>query len=181
MEVVITGRQMEVRPALKRHIQERAQKAARYVATVGQIVVILKTEKYRHHAEVLARVDGRLLRTETETDDLNTAVDGAIDKLETRLKRHQERRRNLRTEKGRTIRKTETPSPTSNVQVRRAQKIVPMTLLAAEAKFETVKDGFLLFLDRDSGGVCLLYRDHDGKLGLIEATPAGPSASRQPR
>jgi len=179
MEVVITGRQMEVRPALKRYIWERAQKAARYVATVGQIVIILKTEKYRHHAEVLARVDGRLLQTEAETDDMHAAIDGAIDKLETRLRRYQERRRNLRTEKGRTIRKTETPPPTSNVQIRRLQKLIPMTLLAAEAKLETVKDGFLLFLDQNSGGVCLLYRDGDGKLGLIETTSTTPSPSRQ--
>jgi len=178
MEVVITGRQMEVRPALRRYIEQRAQKAARYATTVGQIVVILKTEKYRHHAEVLARIDGRLLRTEAETEEMNSAVDAAIDKLETRLQRHQERRRNLRTEKSRTIRKTETPSPTSNVQTRRVQKMSPMTLLAAEAKIEGVKEGFLLFLDPESGGVCLLYRDIKGNLGLIEGTPGTPSASR---
>jgi len=181
MDVVITGRQMEVRPALKRYIQARAQKAARYVATVGQIVVILKTEKYRHHAEVLARVDRRLLRTEAETDDMNTAVDGAIAKLESRLKRHHERRRNLRTGKGRTIRKTETPLPMSNVQTRQTKELIPMTFLAAEAKFETLRDDFLLFLDKESGGVCLLYRDRDGKLGLIETPPASLTASRLPQ
>jgi len=176
MEVVITGRQMVVRPGLKRYIEERAQKLARYAATVGQIVVILKTEKYLHHAEVLARVEKRLLRTEAEADEMNAAIDGAIGKLETCLKRHHERRRNLRTEKGRTIRKTETPAPTSNVQTRRTQKIASMTLLAAEAKFEGVRDDFLLFLDKESGGVCLLYRDRDGKLGLIEVPPTRPSA-----
>ncbi len=175
MEVVITGRQMEVSAGLKRYIKERAEKVAHYAAKVGQLVVILKTEKYLQHAEVLARIDGRLLRTEAEAEEMNAAIDAAISKLETRLKKHQERRRNLRTEKSRTIRKTETPVPTSNVQTRQVKKMARMTLLAAEAKFEGARDDFFLFLDRESGGVCLLYRDRDGKLGLIEVPPASAS------
>jgi putative sigma-54 modulation protein len=173
MDIVITGRQLDVTPALKRFINQRAKKVENLSAGVSQLTFILKTEKYRHHAEVLAWVDKRLFRADAETENMNTAIDVAITKLETRLKRHTEKRRSLRIQKRGSIRKAEPllVEP-SLVQKRSRQAVASMTLQEAESTLASMKTDLLLFSDLESGQVHLLYRAGDGTFGLIETRPA---------
>jgi len=176
VDIVITGRQIEVTPALKRFVNQRAKKIVAHAAQVSQLILILKVEKYRNHAEVLARVNGRLLRTEEETDTMTVSIDSAITKLERRLQRHTERRRSLRTEKKHSLRKNapRVLDP-SQIQIQTSQRLESMTTQEAESRFRMTTAPFFLFSDRESGQVHLLYRQDDATFGLI--TTVSPNAA----
>ncbi|MDC4223364.1 MAG: ribosome-associated translation inhibitor RaiA [Candidatus Manganitrophus sp.] len=96
MEVMITGRQMEVTPALKEYIEGRARKIEKYSSKTTQIAFTLKVEKYRHIAEVLVRANGFLLQAEEETDEMYASVDQAMSKIERQFKKYKEKLTNHR-------------------------------------------------------------------------------------
>ncbi len=68
MDVLITGRHLEVTPALRSYVENRAKKIEKYTSKATQIIFTLKVEKYRHLAEVLLKVNGSILQSEEETD-----------------------------------------------------------------------------------------------------------------
>ncbi len=178
MDIVMTGRHVEITPALKRYIRQRAQKIEKYAPKVGQVFFTLKTEKYRSRAEVVAHVDGRILQVEEETDEMLASIDKALTRLESRLKRYKDRRARPPKEEAKTIRRPArrapaiaTLVPVSKIQIRTRQTIARMTLVEAEERIETQTEGFLFFVEQANRRLHLLYRRQDGALGLIEAEP----------
>ena len=91
MEVVITGRRMRITPTLKKHIEERAQRAEKYLSDPSHITFLLKEEKYRQIAEAHLTVNGLILKAEEETDEMQASVDQVMMKLERQLKKYKER------------------------------------------------------------------------------------------
>jgi len=91
MDVLITGRHLELTPALRTYVENRAKKIEKYTSKATQIIFTLKVEKYRHLAEVLLKVDGSVLQSEEETDAMYTSVDKAMAKVERQLKKHKEK------------------------------------------------------------------------------------------
>lgn len=91
MEVLITGRHLEVTSALRKYVESRAKKIEKYTSKATQITFTLKVEKYRHLAEVLVKVNGSVLQSEEETDAMYTSVDKAMAKVERQLKKHKEK------------------------------------------------------------------------------------------
>ncbi len=96
MDVLITGRHLEVTSALRKYVENRAKKLEKYTSKATHITFTLKVEKYRHLAEVLVKVNGSILQSEEETDAMYASVDKATAKIERQLKKHKEKLRNHR-------------------------------------------------------------------------------------
>jgi putative sigma-54 modulation protein len=58
--------------------------------------VALTVEKYRHFAEVTVKDKGYTVHGESETDDLYTAMDEAVERAEKQLKKHKDRSKSLK-------------------------------------------------------------------------------------
>lgn len=172
MEVVITGRQMEVTPALKEYIEGRARKIEKYSAKTTQIAFTLKVEKYRHIAEVLVRANGFLLQAEEETEEMYVSVDQAMSKIERQFKKYKEKLTNHRvrpeTISGKPQPEEDPSLPT--VHKKKVFPVKPMRLEEAVLQMELLGKDFFLFGNEEDCRINVLYKRKDGTLGLIEPT-----------
>ncbi len=130
-------------------------------------------ERGLHIVEVTVNDDGVLLRSQERHNDLRTAIDNVVDKLETQVKRFKGKRVDIHRQ----------PSPIkaeaaleSNSETNFAPRIVrrktfPMKpILPEEAaqQMELLGHNFFVFLDEQTGLVGVLYKRQSGDYGLIE-------------
>lgn len=170
MEVVITGRQMEVTPALKEYIEGRARKIEKYSSKTTQVSFTLKVEKYRHIAEVLVRANGFLLQAEEETDEMYASVDQAMSKIERQFKKYKEKLSNHRVRHEETTEASEPEAEPSLPKVKKKKvfPVKPMLLEEAALQMELLGKDFFLFGNHENHRINVLYKRKDGSLGLIE-------------
>ncbi len=195
MELVINGRQMRITPELKKHIEDRAQKIAKYGLKSPLVTLTLKVEKYRQIAEAHISVNGFILQAEEETDDMHASVDKAMTKIERQLKKYKEKGSNHRfrpEEGGGTSRETalsltKTALPSKAEQKKPApvvlasrKKVVEgglmperrvlsaLTVEEAMNQIKSTQQAFLPFKDRTNRQHNLLYKKENGLFGLIE-------------
>ncbi len=182
MEVIITGRHVEITPKLKKYVEGRAKKIEKYTAKATQVAFILKTEKYRNIAEIALRVNGQVLKATEETDDMHASVDLAMARLEGQLKkqkdklvahhpRHGEAHGDLRRLVNGREAPPEMPKKTaSRIKKRQKQTVELLTMEEAESKLQLLEQSFLLFGNKRSLCLNVLYKRADESLGLIETT-----------
>lgn len=91
MQFSITFRHMEVSETLKEYAREKLSKLEKYLDSVMVAEVTLTVEKFRHRAEVLITADGFKVQAEEETEDMYSALDLLVDKVERQIKRHREK------------------------------------------------------------------------------------------
>ena len=92
MQLIVTGRHLEVTEALETYAATRLKRLERHFDKVSQVHVVLSIEKARHRAEATVHVTGREIFADAVADDMYPAIDALIDKLDRQIKRHKERR-----------------------------------------------------------------------------------------
>ncbi|MEV4820454.1 ribosome-associated translation inhibitor RaiA [Micromonospora sp. NPDC049274] len=99
MDIVVKGRNVEVPDHYRVHVAEKLAKVERYDHKIIRIDVELFHERNPRQADHCQRVEitcvsrGPVIRAEACTNDFYSALDAAIAKLDTRLRRAADRRR----------------------------------------------------------------------------------------
>jgi len=99
VDVVVKGRNLEVPDHFRQHVAEKLQKVERYDQKLIEVDVELSHEPNRRQSERCQRVEitcrsrGPAVRSEACAKDFYSALDTAITKLETRLRKVADRRR----------------------------------------------------------------------------------------
>lgn len=101
MEIVVNGRNSEISDRFREHVQEKLHRIDKYDARqkIHRVEVEVTHEKNPSQHEKAARVEmtlrsaGPAVRAEASSTDQHSALDAAIDKLESRLRRTNDRRR----------------------------------------------------------------------------------------
>ena len=91
MQINITGHHIDVTPALRAFTEEKFDKLERHFDHITSINVVLNVEKLRQIAEATVHVIKGELHASAESEDLYTAIDTLIDKLERQLSKHKEK------------------------------------------------------------------------------------------
>jgi putative sigma-54 modulation protein len=91
MEMDITGRQLEITPALRDYVKSKVAKAEKYVARSFGARVVLEVDKLRHIAEVIVNVKGAQITAKGEAEEMYAAIDKAMDKMEQQLRRYKDK------------------------------------------------------------------------------------------
>ena len=91
MQPTITGHHIEVTPALRKRINSKMGKLERHFDHVTDAHVILTVEKKRHQAEATINVSGAKLYASSVEEDMYTAIDGLMDKLDRQIRKHKEK------------------------------------------------------------------------------------------
>lgn len=92
MQSTITGRHLEVTPALKSYIESKLARLERHHEPPTSAQVILTVEKLSQKAEGILHVAGETVYAEAVEEDMYAAIDSLADKLDRQLRRHKERR-----------------------------------------------------------------------------------------
>lgn len=99
MEIVVKGRNVEVPDHYRVHVADKLAKVERYDEKIIRIEVVLTHERNPRQSDQCQRVEitcisrGPAVRSEACTADFYSALDAAVTKLESRLRRTAERRR----------------------------------------------------------------------------------------
>jgi len=99
VEIVVTGRHMQVSDRFRAHIDEKLAKIPQLAPRVQRVDVVVSHEPNKRQAkacdrvEITCHVKGPVVRSEACLDDKYAALDVAMDKLMERLRRAQDRKR----------------------------------------------------------------------------------------
>ena len=101
MEIVVNGRNSEISDRFRSHVEDKLQRIEKYnqrqkILRV-EVEVTHETNPRQHdkaaRVEMTVRSRGPVIRAEAASTDQHSALDAAIDKLESRLRRSADRRR----------------------------------------------------------------------------------------
>jgi putative sigma-54 modulation protein len=90
----MTGRHVEITPALRDFAEEKLAKLERLLDGPIEAHVVLGIEKHRHFAEVQIKCKTGLFTGHQETGDLYTSIREVADKLERQALKHKEKIQN---------------------------------------------------------------------------------------
>lgn len=92
MQNTITGRHIEVTPALKEYVNTKLERLERHHEPPTSTQMILAVEKLNHKAEGIMKISGETICAKAVEGDMYAAIDAVADKLDRQLKRHKEMR-----------------------------------------------------------------------------------------
>ena len=81
MATIVRGKNLEITPALKDHVEKQEKKVTKYFDNEVNVQALLSVEKDRKIAEITLKVDGVVLRGVEANDDMYAAIDLVYDKL----------------------------------------------------------------------------------------------------
>ena len=99
MEIVVTGRHIQVSDRFRAHLDEKLSKVPQLAPRVQRVDVVVSHEPNKRQSKACERVEitchvkGPVVRAEACLDDKYAALDVAMDKLMERLRRAQDRKR----------------------------------------------------------------------------------------
>lgn len=91
MQINFTGRHIEVTPALREFATGKFERLIRHFEKIGSINVLFEVDKLRHIAEATVHVAKNEIHAHSESEDLYSAIDLLIDKLDRQLKKYKEK------------------------------------------------------------------------------------------
>ena len=91
MNLNLTGRHMEITPAIREHVIGKLDKVKRHFDNVIDVNVILSVEKLQQKAEATLNISGKTLFAESEDGNLYVAIDALIDSLDRQVLKHKEK------------------------------------------------------------------------------------------
>lgn len=182
IEVKLFARDLKVTDRLRDYVDKKVSKLDRYIQNITEARVDLAHVKTardandRYVAQITIRGKGFILRAEERSDDIVTAIDTALPKIQRRIRRykgkHFQQRGDGTSFDGDEIDflSVDEEIPAGPKIVRRKQFILtPMDDKEAVEQMELLgHQNFFLFLNGESGQINVLYKRRDGSYGVIE-------------
>jgi putative sigma-54 modulation protein len=176
MQTSVTFKNLDPSEPLKAYVGEKLNRFDKYLYNPAEANVVLSVEKFRHMAEINIIGDRLNINGKEETDDMYSAIDMVLDKLEKQIKKNKQKIRKHRS--GAKGRPKDYPgedtkfideNPAGQILVRNIE-YKPMDVEEAIMQMDLVTDSFLVFTNSRTDKVNVLYRRKDGHYGLIQPT-----------
>jgi putative sigma-54 modulation protein len=176
MRIEVTGRHVEITPAIKAHVETELKKLSNmFQGDAAQAHVIVDVEKNRQKAEIVLNLGERTLTATIADKDLYLALTRVVGKVEKQALRLKEKRVDRRQNAKKTAEVA--PAPDGNVPAApvppriidaNSYNVKPMTAEEAALGLEADTNQFLVFRDAETERVSVLYKRSDGNYGLIQ-------------
>jgi putative sigma-54 modulation protein len=182
LEVEIYGRNMEVTERIEDYVTTKVSKLDRYLQGIDEArvdVAYVKSARSaadRQVAQITVRGKGFILRSEERADDIFSAFDTALEKMQRRIERYKGKRNRGRGD-GRSAAEVvpeEIYEDESNelgpvIARRKRFFLVPMSEFEALEQMDLLgHELFFVFYNANTNAVNVLYKRRDGTYGLIE-------------
>ncbi|MCI9584279.1 ribosome-associated translation inhibitor RaiA [Clostridiaceae bacterium] len=172
MRYKITGRNIEVTPALKAAVEDKIGKLERYFNQDTEAVVTLSVEKDRQKIEVTIPVKGTIIRAEQHSNDMYVSIDLVEEIIERQIKKY----------KNKIIDKKQAAVAFSDlfinedyeaddgIEIVKVKKFAmkPMDPEEACVQMELLGHAFYVFLNSETEQVNVVYKRKGNTYGLIE-------------
>jgi putative sigma-54 modulation protein len=172
MQTSVTFKNIDSSDHLKSYVMEKLDRFDRLLDNPAEANVVLKVEKFRHIAEINVSGDRMQINGKEETEDMYSAIDMVLDKLEKQIKKGKEKVRERRA-KARVKAKMAGMPPLMDDDIAQEVKVThieykPMDVDEAILQMGLTTENFLVFTNSRTDQINVLYRRNDGDLGLIQ-------------
>ena len=174
MQTSVTFKNLDSSDNLRSYVSDKLDRFDKYLYNPAEANVVLSVEKFRHIAEININGDRLNINGKEETEDMYSAIDMVLDKLEAQIKKNKEKTHDRRTgAKFRERADSSTETFMGEDDVERQIKIQnieykPMDIDEAVMQMDLVDDNFLVFTNARTDSINVLYRRKDGHFGLIQ-------------
>jgi len=177
--VEIFARNLEVTENIRDFVTKKASKLDRYLNEIENVKVDIahnksaRSAKDRYVAQLTVRGRKAILRTEERSDDILTAFDSALDKMQRKMEKYKGKRQRGRGD-GRTAAdvvpmKEDVPSEEEIIVRKKSFDLIPMNAAEALEQMQLLgHENFFVFYNAETNSINILYRRRDKNYGLIE-------------
>ncbi len=173
MKYTVRGKNIEITEAMKSHLEGKLAKLDKYFVNYDELEASVLVRIYSDTTKVEITIPTKsfTLRIEEGHDDVYTAIDHAIDKLERQIRKNKTRLQNR--SRGKDISQFAFDYDSSTDEVNevvktKALELKPMDIDEAVLQMELINHDFFVFHDIDINGVSVVYKRHDGTYGVLE-------------
>lgn len=175
MNIILSGKNMNITDALRDQVNKKVKKLERYFVPDTEVQVTLSVEKNRHIIEVTIPFNGIVLRGEESTEDMYASIDKVLDKIESQIHKYRTKlEKNIRTGAF----KFDKPLFSDEIHYEEVKEpkvvrtkrfaIKPMVFEEALMQMDLLGHSFFVFTNAETFEVNVLYKRRDGDYGLIE-------------
>jgi putative sigma-54 modulation protein len=182
INIEIYTKNMELTDRINQYVHKKVSKLERFLTDIEELRVDLSFSKSarnaadRNAAQITIRGRGYILRTEERAEDIYTALDASLEKIQSQIERYKgkhQRGRGDGTPASEVVpQEEETEGESGPIIARRKQfTLVPMDELEALEQMALLgHENFFIFWNTTTSSVNVLYRRRDGTFGLIDPT-----------
>lgn len=172
MQTSVTFKNIDPSDHLKSYVSDKLDRLDKYLYNPAEASVVLAVEKFRHMAEINIVGDRLSINGKEETEDMYSAIDMVLDKLEKQIKKSKQKVRDRRAGKGKSKNSIVDAMVFAEDEEQRVMvkniEYKPMDVDEAIMQMNLMKGSFLVFTNSRSDQVNVLYRRNDGNFGLIQ-------------
>ena len=174
MQTSVTFKNIDPSEHLKTYVGGKLDRFDRFLDNPAEANVVLSVEKFRHIAEINIVGDKLTIYGKEETNDMYSAIDMVLDKLEKQIKKSKQKIRERRSgAKGFNHVMVEERETLADDEIERQVKVKhieykPMDVEEAVLQMDLIEDSFLVFTNARTDQINVLYRRRDGHYGLIQ-------------
>ena len=177
MQTSVTFKNIDPSDHLRSYVSDKLNRFDKYLYNPAEANVVLSVEKFRHIAEINIIGDRLNINGKEETEDMYSAIDITLDKLEKQIKKNKDKIRKRRSSKGKSKSAAVMPAMISTPyaeddterQIRvKPIEYKPMDVDEAIMQMELINGNFLVFTNARSEQVNVIYKRKDGHFGLIQ-------------
>ena len=172
MNLVISGKNLDITEGLRSAIEEKIGKLERYFTDTTEVHVTLSTEKNRQKIEITIPMKGSIIRAEEVSSDMYVSIDLVEEVIERQLRKY----------KNKLIDKEQNAAHLSqsfieaddfedeDIQIIRSKKFAmkPMDPEEACVQMELIGHHFFVFRNSETDEVNVVYKRKGNTYGLIE-------------
>ncbi len=173
MELDILFRNIEPTDAIKQYVEKKIKKFTKILGDNIDVKVTLTTEKFHQIAEIIINVKGIIIKGKESSNDMYSAIDLVIDKVERQIKKYREKLKNRKFETKEDISlsmKVISGEETDAPKIVKTEKFFtkPLSVEEAVMQLDLLDQEFLVFKNSETNEINVVYRRKDGNYGWIE-------------
>lgn len=173
MNIIISGKNIEITEALRERVTKRVKKLEKFFNSDTEVHVTLSVQRVSQIVEITIPFNGVTLRAEDQNEDMYTSIDRVVDLIERQIRKNKTRLERRFHENDFRV---DNSKFTDNVQEETEFKVVrskrfavkPMDVEEAILQMNLLGHEFFMFYNADSSQVNVVYKRKDGNYGLIE-------------
>jgi putative sigma-54 modulation protein len=176
MQTSVTFKNLDPSDNLKSYVKDKLDRFDKYLDNPAEASVVLSVEKFRHMVEINISGDKLNINGKKVKEDMYSAIDMVMDKLEKQIKKSKDKTRKRRATAKQKIKNlfdgnqpisddtytSENELKISNIEYK------PMDTEEAILQMDLINNNFLVFTNSKTDAVNVLYRRKNGRYGLIQ-------------
>lgn len=172
MNIIISGRNIELTDGLKAAVNEKIAKLDRYFTPDTEVHVTLSVEKERQKIEVTIPVKGNIIRSEQVSNDMYVSIDLVEEVIERQLRKYKRKLIDKHQNVG-SFQKDYIENDyleDEEIKIIRTKKfdVKPMYPEDACVQMELLGHNFFVFINAETDSMNVVYKRKNNTYGLIE-------------